>query len=101
MITDPEDLKKVKVLLEKEALTVEKVENNKIYLYQGQKVDLQGTIESDEYMPSIVQYWEKHPETKPDGIWIFKSSWSYSLKLLLHKSKSPELDQFGAFRNNF
>jgi hypothetical protein len=67
-ITDPEDLKKVKVLLEKEALTVEKVENNKIYLYQGQKVDLQGTIESDEYMPSIVQYWEKHPETKPDGI---------------------------------
>ena len=67
-IADPKDLEIVKRLLEKEALTVEKVENNKIYLYQGQKVDLQGTIESDEYMPSIVQYWQKHPETKPDSI---------------------------------
>mgnify|MGYP003637634157 CR=1 FL=1 len=40
-IKEPEDLKKV--------------------------MDLQGTIESAEYMPSIVQYWQKHPETKPDG----------------------------------
>jgi hypothetical protein len=65
-VTDPEDLKKVKALIENEALTVEKVDNNKIYLYLGQKSDLPGTIESDEYMPSIVQYWEKHPETKPE-----------------------------------
>lgn len=65
-ITDPEDWKKVKSLLEIEALTVEKVEDNKIFLYPGQKVDLHGIIESDEYMPSIVQYWEKHPETKPE-----------------------------------
>lgn len=67
-ITDPEDWKKVKSILDNEALTVEKVEDNKIYLYQGQKADLQGTLESDEYMPSIVQYWEKHPETKPDQL---------------------------------
>ncbi|SFB49890.1 hypothetical protein [Algoriphagus aquimarinus] len=66
-IKEPEDLKKVMDLLKKEDLTVEKVEDNKIYLYQGQKADLQGTIESAEYMPSIVQYWQKHPETKPDG----------------------------------
>lgn len=65
-ITDPEDWKKVKSLLEIEALTVVKVEDNKIFLYPGQKVDLHGIIESDEYMPSIVQYWEKHPETKPE-----------------------------------
>jgi hypothetical protein len=65
-VTDPEKLKKVKTLIENEALTVEKVENNKIYLYLGQKADLPGTIESDEYMPSIIQYWEKHPETKPE-----------------------------------
>lgn len=65
-IKNSEDWQKVKELLVKEALTVEKVEDNKIYLHQGQKADLQGTIESDEYMPSIVQYWEKHPETKPD-----------------------------------
>lgn len=65
-ITDPEDWKKVKSLLEIEALTVVKVEDNKIFLYPGQKADLHGIIESDEYMPSIVQYWEKHPETKPE-----------------------------------
>lgn len=64
-VTDPKELERVKSLLDKDALTVEKVEDNKVYLYIGQKVDLQGTIESDEYMPSIVQYWEKHPETKP------------------------------------
>ncbi len=65
-ITDPEDWKKVKSLLEIEALTVEKVEDNKIFLYPGQKADLHGIIESDEYMPSIVNYSEKHPETKPE-----------------------------------
>ncbi len=65
-VTDPEDWKKVKALLDNEALTVEKIQDNKIYLHQGQKADLHGTIESDEYMPSIVQYWQKHPETKPD-----------------------------------
>ena len=66
-VTDPDEWQKVKELLDGEGLTVEKVEDGKIYLYEGQKVDLQGTIESAEYMPSIVQYWEEHPETKPDG----------------------------------
>lgn len=66
-VTDPEEWERVHCILEKNALTVEKVEDNKVYLYIGQKADLQGTIESDEYMPSIVQYWEQHPETKPDA----------------------------------
>lgn len=67
-VTDPEEWERVKRILEKDALTVEKVVDNKVYLYIGQKADLPGVIESDEYMPSIVQYWEKHPETKPDPL---------------------------------
>lgn len=67
-VTDPKEWDQVKDLLKTSSLTVEKVEDGKIYLYPGQKVDLQGTIESDEYMPSIVQYWIKHPETRPEGM---------------------------------